>query len=227
MKIRRAVLVIHGFAGGTYDIEYLANYLQINRFDVFAFTLPGHDGVFRFASREDWIRASCDMMDMLIRNGYSTIYIVGHSMGGVIASYLASKYSSVKKLVLVSAAFRYLVFKDGEIDVGKSLLKSGHIIKNYSTNEVFNRILKMPPKAISEFRSLVSDNESVLGSINIPTLIVQGTCDDLVDSSTANYIYNNLSSSDKSIVMVDGVNHDVFRSDKCEQVSKQILDFLK
>ena len=31
MCFRRAILIIHGFAGGTYDQEYLANYLELER----------------------------------------------------------------------------------------------------------------------------------------------------------------------------------------------------
>ena len=44
MIFRKAILIIHGFAGGTYDQEYLANELELqSHFDVFTFTLPGHD----------------------------------------------------------------------------------------------------------------------------------------------------------------------------------------
>ena len=40
MLFKKAVLIIHGFAGGTYDQEDLANYLELNRiFDVYQFTL--------------------------------------------------------------------------------------------------------------------------------------------------------------------------------------------
>ena len=43
---RKAILIIHGFAGGTYDQEYLANFLELDRgFDVYTFTLPGHNVV--------------------------------------------------------------------------------------------------------------------------------------------------------------------------------------
>ena len=31
MMFRSAVLIIHGFAGGTYDQEDLANYLELNK----------------------------------------------------------------------------------------------------------------------------------------------------------------------------------------------------
>ena len=46
MKVfRKAILLIHGFAGGTYDFESLAKNLEcINNYDVFTFTLNGHDG---------------------------------------------------------------------------------------------------------------------------------------------------------------------------------------
>ena len=48
MRLRKAVLIIHGFAGGTYDEEELANYLKLNtRYDVYQFTLPGHSGKIR------------------------------------------------------------------------------------------------------------------------------------------------------------------------------------
>ena len=43
-RFRKAVLIIHGFAGGTYDQEFLANFLELNSgLDVYTFTLPGHD----------------------------------------------------------------------------------------------------------------------------------------------------------------------------------------
>ena len=39
MIFKKAILIIHGFAGGTYDEEQLANYLELNKdFDVFQFT---------------------------------------------------------------------------------------------------------------------------------------------------------------------------------------------
>ena len=36
-------------------------------------------------------------IEKIIKHGYKEIYVIGHSMGGVIAAYLASKYKEVKK----------------------------------------------------------------------------------------------------------------------------------
>ena len=103
MIFRKAVLVIHGFAGGTYDQEELANYLELNRnFDVFQFTLPGHDRNLSKVKHLEWMEASEKQIEWLINRGYKSIYLIGHSMGGVIATYLASKYTQVKNKKKVS-----------------------------------------------------------------------------------------------------------------------------
>ena len=60
--------MIHGFAGGTYDEENLANYLELNRqYDVFQFTLPGHDGEYKGKITYDlWIEAASSKVKFLI-----------------------------------------------------------------------------------------------------------------------------------------------------------------
>ena len=101
MLLKKAVLIIHGFAGGTYDEEYLANYLELKGFDVYTFTLPGHDRMlFNKITKEDWIESARIHLEMLINNKYKQIYVIGHSMGGILASYLAANYKEVKKIVL-------------------------------------------------------------------------------------------------------------------------------
>jgi len=227
MLFRKAILIIHGFGGGTYDEEYLENRLELIRnFDVFTFTLPGHDGLFKSNMKEnEWIKKTDEMIDFLIKNNYKTIYVIGHSMGGVLASRLASKHKEIKKLVLLAAAFRYLEFKDDNIDVVKSLKKTPELVKDYK-EEFLSRLIKMPPNAIKEFIKTVKNNEYVLKNINIPTLIIQGTSDSLVPLETADYIYNEIPSTNKEVLILDGVNHDIFKSIKKEEVTEEIIKFL-
>ncbi|MBP3919966.1 MAG: alpha/beta fold hydrolase [Bacilli bacterium] len=229
MLFRKAILIIHGFAGGTYDEEYLAHRLElIKNFDVYTFTLAGHDGLFKSNMKEEeWIKCTDEMIEFLIKNGYNTIYIIGHSMGGVIASIMVNKYKQIKKIVLVAAAFRYLSFKDDNFDFFGSLKKAKDVIHDYSSDEVVTRLLKMPLAALHEFANLIGNNQTTLTSITIPTLIIQGNTDNMVPMDTAEYIYNNINSKIKEILVYDGVNHDVFRSDKKEQITNDIIKFLK
>ena len=110
--------MIHGFVGGSYDFGNYQNELQIyTKFDVFTYTLPAHEKfIVKDVKYKEWIDESIRQIEFLISHGYKEIYLIGHSMGGVIAAHLASLYPQVKKLVLAAPAFRYFYFKDGKVD---------------------------------------------------------------------------------------------------------------
>jgi len=97
-------------------------------------------------------------IEKIINNGYREIYIIGHSMGGVIASYLASKYKEVTKLVLAAPAFHYLAFNGDKVDVAKSIKKLPKLFKNYKPEEVLSRFFKIPIPTIREFMLLVEEH---------------------------------------------------------------------
>ena len=228
MLFKKAILIIHGFAGGTYDQEELANYLELNRgFDVFQFTLPGHEKNLSKVERASWISSAEDEIEWLIKNGYHKIYLIGHSMGGVIATYLASKYKEVKKLVLAAPAFHYLnVIKD-DLNVTKSLKKAPKIIKDYGGDEVVARLLKFDLSVIKEFMELVKEYYNYPKEVTCPVLIIQGKSDNLVPITSSEYVYDNIKSKTKFLVFVEGLNHDVFRTVKKEKIYNIIEDFLK
>jgi len=227
MMLRKAILVIHGFGGGVYDEEYLTNRLElIKNYDVYTFTLPGHDGIKANMTEEKWIEKTEEMIKFLINNKYKTIYVIGHSMGGVLATRLASKYKEIKKLVLLAAAFRYLEFKEEKLDVIKSITKLPILAKEYK-DEFVSRLQRMPLSSLKEFMNTIRHNEDALKKIYIKTLIIQGTSDNVVPQETADFIYDLIPTKEKEVLMCAGVNHDIFRSNKKEQITNEIIEFLK
>lgn len=225
---RKAVLIIHGFAGGTYDEEQLANYLELNRyFDVFQFTLPGHDKNLSKVEHQEWIAASANQIEWLIKNGYNRIYLIGHSMGGVIATYLACRYKQVKKIVLAAPAFHYLnVIKD-ELNVGESLKIAPKIIKDYGSDEIIARILKLNVSVLKEFMDLVKDYYEYPKELTCKLLILQGKSDNLIPVSSSEYVYEKAKSKDKELVLLEDVTHDIFRAENKEEIFKIVEKFLK
>ena len=174
MLLKKAVLIIHGLAGGTYDQEELANYLELNRnFDVYQYTLPGHKRNLSKAKSEDWIKYSEEMIEWLISKGYHKIYLIGHSMGGVIATYLASKYKEVKKLVLAAPAFHYLNVQNKNLNISESLKTIPKVVKTYGGNEVISRMLKLNISTMGEFMTLVKDYYDYPNEVSCPVLIIQ------------------------------------------------------
>lgn len=224
----KAILIIHGFAGGTYDEEYLANYLELNKhFDVYIFTLPGHDVKDkRKATCDEWMNESEKQLKRLIREKYKKIYLIGHSMGGVIATHLAKKYKEVKKLVLVAPAFTSLASEE-EGGLFSIILKLPDIIKAYSYNEFATRITKLPLRSEKEFFKLIDTYKNDINDITIPTMFVHGTSDQLVPFKSSEKLYKNLKVDKKIFLIINDYYHDVFKGKKVDDICFYIERFLK
>ncbi len=214
MKKEIAVLIIHGLASNPIVHIELAEYLE-TFYDVYLYTLPGHDGrILSHPKKEDWIRVSEEQIENLYRKGYKTIYVIGHSMGGVIATYLASKYDRIKKLVLEAPAFIYNP---------KQNIK---MLKYYSAKFVINAVTKFTLNTSKEFRALVEKYKNSTYSINIPTLIIQGTDDILVPIRSSINAYEEINSKIKYLILVNDMPHAIFRSKQKDEVALTIRHFL-
>ena len=224
--MRKAILIIHGLAGGTYDEENLARYLQLTRsFDIFYFTLPGHDvRDISKTNKDEWTASTREHIEYLIKHKYRTIYLVGHSMGGVIAAYMATQYKQVKKVVLAAPAFDHFEKEaNSKLDV---LFKTPELINAYGVEEFLTRLNKLPFTAINEFKSLVEKYQDSYKNIKVPVMIVHGTLDQMVPIDSTKKIYNQLTVK-KKYLEIEGYYHDVFKGDKIDLINKEIRDFLK
>ena len=229
---KKAILLIHGFVGGNYDYENLPNELQLYRnFDVFTFTLPGHEKtVVKGVKYQEWLDASVEKIKFLIENNYKEIYLIGHSMGGVIATYLASKYTEVKKLVLVAPAFRYFYFKDGKINIKNitSTIKNvPDLFKNMGREKVVERIKKTPVATMLEFTKLVDTCQSSIKKVTCPVLIIHGMNDKVAPIESTNLVHEKISSKSTTLVNIKDTTHDCFYGKRSIEIKKIIIDFLK
>ena len=229
MLRKKAILLIHGFAGGAYDYGNLPNDLEfVNNYKVFTYTLPGHDkAIINKVTKDDWIKMSEMQIEKIIKHGYKEIYVIGHSMGGVIASYLASKYKQVKKLVLAAPAFHYLAFKGDKVDILESIKKLPNLFKNYNPEEVLSRLFKVPAPTIREFMKLVEEHTGDVKNITCPTLILHGDKDDIVPYDSVLYVYDNIKSKSVTLIELKTLTHDLFMNDRYEEVKGLIIKFFK
>ena len=229
---KKAIILIHGFVGGIYDYDNFQNELQlIRKFDVFTYTLPGHEKMFvKDVKYKDWVTESERQVEFLINNGYRTIYVVGHSMGGVIASYLASKYKQIKKVVLVAPAFRYFCFKDGKVNIkgfNETIKEMPELFKNIGANKVLERIQKTPIQTMLEFTKFVGEYQDKIKDVYVPTLIIHGTNDNVVPKEATDFIYDNIPSESVILYNVDKLTHDCFVGKRKDDIKRIITVFLK
>jgi esterase/lipase len=150
-------------------------------------------------------------------------------MGGVIAAYLASHYTVVKKIVLAAPAFRYFHFKDGKLDI-KSLNKAfqsiPNIFKEFKAEQVMSKILKTPISTTIEFTKLVAYCQNCVNNITCDTLTIHGLNDNIVPSEGTEYVYNSIKSKTNILINVKDLNHDCFISPRSNEINQLVKNFL-
>ncbi|WP_409303950.1 alpha/beta hydrolase [Peribacillus sp. SCS-155] len=192
-------------------------------------TLPGHgkDASLKGIAYKEWLESAEQELEALISQ-CEHVYLIGFSMGGMIACHLAAYYP-VHKIVLLSAAAKFINIRQMARDFRDLLSDARH--GGLSDNELFRRyqdkVLKTPLSAAWQFRLLVSGRRNILKDVRIPAFIAQGTSDGIVPLKSAEYIYKNLASQDKQLYMVEGAKHLICYCDAREELFSAIHSFLE
>ncbi|RLQ93253.1 alpha/beta hydrolase [Falsibacillus albus] len=222
-------LCIHGFTGAPYEVAPLVDYLKRNTdWEVAVPTLPGHGETLQLkgVAHSEWIDCAEKALQDLLRK-CEEVYLIGFSMGGLIASYLAVKYP-IKKLVLLSAAAYYInvpqIIKDIKEMIGDTF--NGNLLKNELFLRYKRKIMKTPLSATREFRKIVMLSRPQLRKITIPTLIVQGEADGIVPKKSAEYLYKEISSEQKILRLEPNAKHLICHCDEQMALFDEIFCFL-
>ncbi len=232
MFFRKAVLFIHGFSSGTWENEYLVNHLTYyENFDVYVFTLPGHNKTFvEKVKYEEWIEASEREVEKLLLK-YNGIYVVGHSMGGVIAAHLASKYNRIKKLVLISPSFEYININQNTQDLKQALKKRRIKFKEEYDEEIYqeliSKLVQIPIPMVLQFTKFIKTYKKCIKGVRCNTLILYGDKDELVPFKGITYAFDSVPARKKYLTIVRNVKHRILISDRKEEVSKYISSYFK
>lgn len=104
-KAEKAVLLVHGFSGYPGELIRPGVDLYEAGFDCYAPRMPGHGTSgddFLSSKAEDWIGTIYDAYALLAQS-YESVYLVGHSMGGAIATIIADAFDSERLALLAPA----------------------------------------------------------------------------------------------------------------------------
>jgi carboxylesterase len=222
-------LCIHGFTGAPYEVEPLVEYLQEHTDWVFSVpTLPGHGDSLSLKGvhYEEWIQyAEMELQKLL--SDCDEVYVIGFSMGGMIASYLAAEYP-VNKLILLSAAAYY--FNPRQLITDIKLAITDVFNGNIKDNELFQRykrkITETPIAAALQFRRLVSFIKPLLKNVEVPTLIAQGERDGIVPLKSAEYLFRTIGAEQKKLTFIKDSKHHICHCEERGALFNQVLDFL-
>ncbi|MHA1309650.1 MAG: alpha/beta hydrolase [Candidatus Helarchaeota archaeon] len=229
------VILIHGGGGGSAsDMREMGKYIyEATGMSVFAPLLPGYgttkEDLYK-TKVEDWINALKQWL-FDFKNEVDKIFLIGHSMGGILALYLACQFpNEVHGVISISTPMKLKGF----------LLKLVPLfqifIKYWKTNDIeeFQKISngiwvgyeKIPLNTLSKIKKLIRITKANLNQLKSPILIIQGNKDQFVPKSSPNFIYNSVSSTDKSIKWFD-TTHEILFSKIKNELFSTITEFLK
>ena len=223
-------LCIHGFTGAPFEVEPLVHYLKERTdWEIAVPTLPGHGETLNLKGIDyhKWIEHAENELQQLIEK-CEIVYVIGFSMGGMIASYLAAHYP-VEKLVLLSTAALFISPKQLTKDVADIIKDAfkGRLFENEMYLRYKRKIQETPITATLQFRKLVTSIRPILNEVKIPTFIAQGECDGVVPAKSARYLYQNIGTTAKKLLYIKKSKHLICYCDERERLFSQIFFFLK
>jgi carboxylesterase len=222
-------LLIHGFTGGPYEVNPLASYLERHTdWKIVVPTLPGHGEILdlRGKKADEWVEHAKEELRALLEE-CEQVYVIGFSMGGLIASYLAVEYP-VSKLVLLSAAAYYVNPKQLLTDI-KEMFRD--VFKGeLSNNELYVRYKKKikdtPISATYQFRKVVLMAKPLLKDIKVPVFIAQGKKDGIVPPKSADFLYEEITYEEKERHFSEEAKHLICHSDDSDELFEKVKEFL-
>ena len=223
------ILAIHGFTGGPYEVEPLVQYLhETTDYVIESITLSGHgeDLQLKGYTHTHWFMEA-ELAFRTLQRQVDRIVVIGFSMGGLIAMYLAKRYP-VDKLVLLSAAAKYVspiqLTRDLQIlvnDTMRGVVKENSMYQNYR-----RKFRKVPLQAVIEFLKCTRKVSRYIAHLTLPVFIVQGQRDEVVPYVSAQYLYNKISSAEKYMYMSQTGKHLICYSDDCADWFEKVRQFI-
>ncbi len=246
-----AVLLLHGYATNVEDYFSLLPHLNMYYDYVEIKNYPGHDSgskhLYGF-NAIDTIKQVVFECEYLFKN-YEEVDVIGFSMGGAIATYLATNYN-FRKVILLAPANKFLNIRFGfrrlqiwfdymkqrlnkDLEETKSALieaerKSFVANDKKSLNMAVKQLLpNYTPETIAQFMEVVEYCNSYFenGRIYSQTLLLWGDVDQLVPKKTLAYISERCEHITTKIL--PGISHLMLNSENNEIIVNEIINFIK
>jgi acylglycerol lipase len=172
------------------------------------------------------------------------IFILGHSLGGLITTYyLLDNQEKFKGAIISAPAIKIsesissmtmtmgkilsvLAPKAGLLALDASMIsRDPEVVKTYVNDPlVFHG--KTPARLASEGLKAMLRVKAEVSKISLPFIAVQGSQDKLVDPGGAQMLYDGAGSKDKTIKIYEGFYHEVFNEPERATVLKDVETWL-
>lgn len=228
---KRAVLLLHGFTGNTADVRMLGRYLQKRGYTCHAPLYQGH-GVppeeLVKTGPEDWWQDVMEGYQFLKDQGYEEIAVGGLSLGGVFSLKLGYT-ENVKGLFTMCSPTTFkseeLMF-EGVVRYAKEYKELEGKPKE-QVEEEMEAFRKTPMTTLEQLQELNLEVRDGLKKISVPVFVAQGRLDQVINTESADEIYNGVGSENKTIKWYEESGHVITLGKEKEQLQEDVYEFLE
>lgn len=227
----RAVLLLHGFTGNSSDVRMLGRFLEKKGYTCHAPHYKGH-GVppeeLVGTGPEDWWQDVMNGYELLKKRGHEEIAVAGLSLGGVFSLKLGYNVP-IKGIVPMCAPMHIKseeVMYEGVLEYAREFKKR----EGKSDEQIqveMNEFKKTPMQTLKALQALIADVRDNIDMIYAPTFVVQARHDKMINTESANIIYENIESTKKQIKWYEESGHVITLDQEKEQLHEDVYGFLE
>lgn len=227
----RAVLLLHGFTGHSADVRMLGRFLQKHGYTTHGPIYAGHGKELEAlieARPEDWWRDVQEALHHLRELGYQKIAVAGLSLGGVLGLKLA--YSEPLQGIITMCS---PMFFDNEKQLTQGFEFKARQFKQLegkdkaTIDKEVEELLGESEEMFKQLGGFINEVHDEVDQIYTPAFVVQAEKDEMINTESANYIYEQVEADHKEIKWYKNSGHVITMDKEKEQLHEDILAFLE
>lgn len=239
LRTRGGVVLVHGYLAAPLEVRAMAEHLYHKGYAVYGVRLKGHG-----TSPEDLARTSWEEWYESLNRGYAVIktltdniVIGGFSTGGALALLAAArKGCKVRAAFSVNAPLHlrnYAARLAPSIVTMNTLfprLRRGALQWEYVVNRPENEHInytRNPLTGVRELGRVMEIMERALPDIAIPTLLVQGSRDPVVNPVSGTLIFEKIGTAQKELAVLERDRHGIVNGPGSDDVFERVYHFLE
>jgi carboxylesterase len=228
---KRAVLLLHGFTGTSADVRMLGRFLEKKGYTCHAPHYKGHavpPEELVHTGPEDWWQDVINGYEHLKNMGHNEIAVAGLSLGGVFSLKLG--YTVPIKGIIPMCAPMYI---KSEETMYQGILEYAKEYKNHEgkspeqIEEEMRNFEKTPMQTLKALQELIADVREHVDLIYAPTFVLQARHDKMINTDSANIIYNRVESDFKEIKWYEQSGHVITLDKERNQLHEDVYNFLE
>lgn len=246
---RGEVVIVHGFGEHSGRYGPLIDHLIARRYSVISYDqrghgksggLPGH--IKRFNDYEEDLDRAISLAGS--HNETHRIFIIGHSMGGLVAlRYLAIRglklggaviSAPLIRLASEAPAHKVMIARvgarvaprlrlDNEIDP-TALSRDPEVGRAYEADPLVHRLVSA--RWFAEATRAMQEMERWATDVKMPLLVMHGSADRIASPVATERIFERLGSLDKELVICPGFYHELFNEPEKQELFERVTDWL-